>query len=85
MICLEDHFAQTLGDLGEVDGHDVGSGEMNIFVLTSTPNRAFTVLTALPPMTPFMMDLKAAYRDLEASDDRYVTLHPTGTTCFSVT
>ena len=33
MISLEDELIETLRDSAKVDGHDVGSGEVNIFHL----------------------------------------------------
>ena len=36
-----------LGDVGIVDGHDFGSGEMNIFVHTDNPKSAFEKIKAL--------------------------------------
>ena len=34
MIELEETIIKGIGSLGKVDGHDAGSGEMNIFILT---------------------------------------------------
>ena len=81
MILLEDRIDEALGDLGELDGHDAGSGEMNIFFYTPEPKAAFAVIAALPVMAPLMASLKAAYRDV---DDRYVVLHPAGSTDFDI-
>ena len=41
MISVEDSLIKGLSDDDEVDGHDVGSGQVNIFVLTDNPARAF--------------------------------------------
>ena len=40
MIELEEGIMTSLGNLGQVDGHDAGSGEMNIFILTDQPKVA---------------------------------------------
>ena len=77
MILLEDRIDEALGALGELDGHDAGSGEMTIFFYTPEPKAAFTTIAALPVMAT----LKAAYRDV---DDRYVVPHPAGSTDFDV-
>ena len=37
MIALEDELIAELQGLAKVDGHDMGSGEANIFILTSDP------------------------------------------------
>jgi hypothetical protein len=87
MISLEDRIIEALsgfgGDLGDLDGHDTGSGEMNIFIITPEARATFALVAELSVMKPLMADLKA-YRDLGADDDRYVVLHPTGSTGFSV-
>jgi len=41
MVELEDLLIENLGKSAEVDGHDCGSGETNIFILTSDPARTF--------------------------------------------
>ena len=45
MIELEDMLTEELGDdLGNVDGHDWGSGTTNIFIHTDDPESAFVSL-----------------------------------------
>src|SRR6266508_3039590 len=41
MISLEDELIETLRDSAKVDGHDVGSGEVNIFIFTTEPQKTF--------------------------------------------
>jgi hypothetical protein len=41
LVSLEKTIRDGLGDIGIVDGHDFGSGEMNIFVHTDKPNPTF--------------------------------------------
>jgi hypothetical protein len=43
MIEIEDTLTNHLSKNCEVDGHDVGSGEVNIFIHTDNPTRAVTV------------------------------------------
>ncbi|MBI1683176.1 hypothetical protein [Caulobacter hibisci] len=82
MIALEEQIDEVLGELGEVDGHDAGEGEMNIFVFSPEPESALAALASL--LAPYMTSLRAAYRDDEADDERYIVLHPKGLTTFSV-
>ncbi|HWU15731.1 MAG TPA: hypothetical protein VN157_17165 [Caulobacter sp.] len=82
MVQLEQQIDDMLGEFGEVDGHDAGAGEMNIFVFTPEPKAAFAALEQL--LKPFMVSLKAAYRDEEADHETYVVLHPAGATTFTV-
>ena len=37
LVILEDKLIEELGSVATVDGHDFGSGEFNIFVLTDEP------------------------------------------------
>jgi len=41
MAALEEELTDVLGDSADVDGHDVGSGETNIFIFTSNPAGTF--------------------------------------------
>lgn len=61
LVALEGQAESLLGDAGVVDGHDLGSGEMNIFVLTDDPLRAFDRLKPL-----VAADFAAAYREVGA-------------------
>ena len=37
LVSFEETLSLLLGQIAEVDGHDFGSGEMNIFILTDHP------------------------------------------------
>ena len=41
LISLEDKLQELIEPIGDVDGHDMGSGESNIFVLTADPTATF--------------------------------------------
>ena len=62
--------------LAVVDGHDFGSGEMNIFIYTDNPTKAFEECRALIRSARIAERLAAAYRDREG--DEYVRLWPAG-------
>ena len=65
IVEVEDRLMEVLGDAGEIDGHDIGSGEANIFVLTTRPEAAFLkVKTALEDLDLFD-HVSAAYRPVE--------------------
>ena len=74
LIELEDRIIATLGNLGKVDGHDMGVGEMNIFVRTQNPRLAFDKIKSMLGTQDFMPNLKAAYRDV--GKDHFTILHP---------
>jgi len=82
MIELEDAISGGLGRLGDVDGHDVGSGEMNIFVVTDNPQAAFEKIKSLPDARPLLPVMKVAFRAVEGED--FTILHPVGLTDFEV-
>jgi len=68
LIELENNIAAGLKNLGEVDGHDFGMGEMNIFVHTDYPKLAFEKIRSLIGTKDFMPDLKPAFRDIGKDD-----------------
>ena len=82
MIGLERELRSAVGDLGEVDGHDMGPGEMNIFVHTASPIRLFDRVRSLPGVARAMPRLKVAFRPLDGDD--YEVLHPPGLYRFTV-
>ena len=74
LIELENSIEVGIGNLGEVDGHDMGVGEMNLFVRTNHPKLAFDRTKSLLGTKDFMPDLKAAYRDV--GTDRFTIIYP---------
>src|SRR5437016_1663090 len=78
LIQLENSVIAGLGNLGEVDGHDVGSGEMSILVRTDKPREAFERVSTVLGTADFMPQLRAAYR--EVGKDGFVVLYPPGST-----
>ncbi|HEV8670624.1 MAG TPA: hypothetical protein VGS01_07800 [Candidatus Limnocylindria bacterium] len=82
MVGLEEELTSAIGDLGEVDGHDVGQDEMNIFVHTPSPIRLFEAVRSLPAVARAMPRLRVAFRPLDG--DQYEVLHPPGSYRFTV-
>jgi hypothetical protein len=82
MIELEEIIVGNLADLGCVDGHDAGAGEMNIFILTDSPKAAFYRIRQTSAMRDVMADLKVAYREIGKDD--FTILHPAGLTRFAI-
>ena len=82
MIALEEELRSAVGDLGDIDGHDMGQGEINIFVLTPSPIRLFESVRSLPGVARAMPRLKVAFRPLDGDD--YEVLHPPGLYRFTV-
>ncbi|MDQ4504628.1 hypothetical protein [Sinomonas sp. ASV322] len=83
LIAMEDALEGALPDVhGFVDGHDFGSGEMNIFVHTDRPLEAFGEAMASLSADPRWADVRAAYRPAEG--DSYVVVWPETLKEFSV-
>jgi len=74
LVALEDQIAKKLGNSHDVDGHDVGSGTMNIFIITKQPVQAFEISKAIFRKKGLLDDLKAAYR--EENGEEYKVVWP---------
>ncbi len=84
LIEIEDELEEKLPDTSEVDGHDFGSGEMNIFILTNEPIEIFKqIKNILNERNDDLSTMKIAYR--ETSSDIYTILFPSDLTEFIVT
>jgi hypothetical protein len=76
-------MAELSGALADVDGHDAGSGEANIFILTSEPDETFERVHAVVGKASRLAQvLRAGYRKLDA--EVYLVLWPPGETRFAV-
>ena len=76
MIALEDELAEELRDSADIDGHDVGSGETNIFILTSDPAATFHRIKPMLERTSHLQTATAAYRAVNG--ERYTVIWPEG-------
>ena len=75
LIETEEEIENILHPSHEVDGHDCGSGEMNIFVITNNPNEAFKEINYNLSLTG-IKNMKVAYRELEG--EIYTVMWPKG-------
>ena len=82
MVRLEEELDAAIADLGTVDGHDVGSGEVNIFILTSHPLGVFETIKTVPRFVSLTTRLKVAYR--RVGEDEFKILHPPGSSVFKI-
>ena len=76
MIVVEDALIEQLTDGHEVDGHDSGSGEINIFMLTNDFGRAFEEVKSILHAEGMWKGVRIAYREVDKS--RYTVLWPQG-------
>ena len=82
LISMEGQVDTALGRYASVDGHDFGSGEMNILIETDRPTEAFADAANALHEGPRWGDLRAAYR--EARGSSYEILWPQTLQKFSV-
>jgi hypothetical protein len=82
LISMEAALTEALGDHSGVDGHDFGTGEMNIFIETDDPAEAFSDALAALGDDPRWAEVRAAFRDQTV--DAYTILWPQGLSAFSV-
>jgi hypothetical protein len=80
---IEGALVETLTAGSELDGHDAGSGEINIFIRTDEPNRIFEEVKSVLGRREVWFDIRVAYRDLEAT--KYMVLWPKDLMDFTVT
>jgi len=83
MIEVEDALIEKLSEANDVDGHDAGSGEVNIFIRTDDPKRAFNEVKAILGSRDFWVDARVAYREVAGSE--YTILWPENLNEFKVT
>lgn len=74
LVAIEDTLIDNLNDGSKVDGHDAGSGEMNIFTHTDDPRSTFAAVKSVLGTKDFWIDSRVAYRAM-AGDD-YTILWP---------
>lgn len=82
MVEVEDQLIDQLPDDSEVDGHDFGAGEANIFIRTNTPERIFLSIQELLAKRGLLVHVRAAFR--EVGKDEYKIIWPKGLKEFAV-
>lgn len=79
---IEDIMDESLID-AEIDGHDIGSGEVNIFIHANNPINSFKVVKDILEKENIALEsIKAAYRDLSSED--YIPLWPENLVEFNI-
>jgi hypothetical protein len=81
LVEIEDDLAEMLKD-SEIDGHDIGLGEVNFFILTNKPKDEFKRLKQYLIGKELFNSMKAAYRRTDGEE--YVILCPDTLTKFKV-
>ncbi len=79
---FEDRLDESIAD-AEVDGHDIGSGEVNIFIHTNNPDNTFQVSkNILEEESVDLGNITIAYREI--SGNHYIPLWPENLVDFKV-
>jgi len=82
LVSVEESLADAPSRKYEVDGHDWGSREVNIFLRTGEPEGAFEQVKNTLVERDALRGLRAAYRSTEGST--YMILWPTDLQAFEV-
>jgi hypothetical protein len=83
LIAFEDSVIVLLGETGEVDGHDVGSAEANIFLETDDPRECWSILSHALRSEAMIASVSVGYR--RHDEEQFVPLWPESLLSFSVT
>jgi len=78
MIAVEDQLNEALGDSADVDGHDMGSGERNIFIFTSDPAATFDSAKPVLARRQRLQAVTVAYRRVDG--EQFMVIWPEGST-----
>ena len=65
LVALEDELISALGESTDVDGHDIGASEANIFVLTSEPLQTFQDIKSTIETAGLLQLATVAFRSVE--------------------
>jgi hypothetical protein len=82
LVQWENDLAAQLAPSADVDCHDFGSGEFNIFILTSDPTASFRKVQEFVAIHPLPNTMAAAYRQIDS--DEYIVLWPPYSAGFSI-
>jgi len=82
LIGFEQNLSDALAGSAVVDGHDFGSGEFNVFILTDDPTGAFERIRKVSTEESGQEQMRVAYR--EVGGETYSILWPPDLKKFSV-
>ena len=81
LITLEHRLMEILKESAVVNGHDIGSGEANLFIITDHPVKTFEMAQAVADQAD-LSSMRAGYRDTES--DEYIPIWPPELKSFQV-
>lgn len=74
LIALEEKMIETVGTSAIVDGHDIGSGEANIFIFTSDPKFCLALIRGELERQGVLDKCTVAHRKVDG--ENYTVLWP---------
>lgn len=77
-IIWETKLIELLGDRHEVDGHDFGEGEMNIYVHSEAPKQAFELIKSSSLWNPEASCIEVTYRSINSEISKLLWRKPYG-------
>ena len=75
-VALEEDLIDVLGNSADVDGHDIGSGETNIFIFSSDPRGTFRQAKPVLKRRKCLPVVTAAYRQMDG--EQFTVIWPEG-------
>ena len=82
MVSVEDLLIEELPNGSDVDGHDGGSGQINIFIQTDNPEKTFEEVKVILEDRAEWPNIRIAYREIGRS--KYVIVWPNNLMEFDV-
>ena len=74
MVSVEDLLIEELPHGSDVDGHDGGSGQINIFIQTDNPDKVLEEVKCILEYRAEWLNIRIAYREIGKS--KYVIVWP---------
>jgi hypothetical protein len=78
IVALENKLIEDLDQTANVDGHDCGADETNIFIFTSDPGATFWRIRQRLRQEGQLESVRAAYRPVDG--ERFTMIWPEGST-----
>lgn len=82
LIAIEESLIAVIDQYGEIDGHDVGAGQCDIFIETHEPMICFDALRLACGGESWFATLAAGYRRLD--EQAYKPVWPAGMVSFKL-
>ena len=74
LVALEEDLAERVDEVGDLDGHDMGVGEVNIFFFSDKPQLVFAEARSFLEREGLLAAVRVACRPVD--EDKYTWLWP---------